>query len=103
MDPRPKRDFINVSDVINAIGLSIEYHPDKLEVFNLGSGISISVDELARSIIALSKNKPELIFSNEYRQNEVLDTVADISKIKTKLKWTPKIDLSTGLSAIIND
>jgi UDP-glucose 4-epimerase len=101
-DPRPKRDYIYVSEVVKAVLLAIDYEETNYEIFNLGYGKSYSVAEVVNMICELSKANAAVNYSKERRQNEVLDTVADISKLNSILNWKPEIDLKKGLKMIIN-
>lgn len=103
-DERPRRDFIHVTDIVNAIIKAVNKQDDtnKLCIYNLGSGKSYSVKEIIEIVSLLSDNKIEYICTNEIRPNEVLDTIADISKIKRELGWTPKISLTEGLKSMLN-
>ena len=69
----------------------------ELQIFNLGSGKSHSVKELIDTVRNFTKIEIEYLCTNEQRQNEVLDTVADVSKIKSVLNWTPIVSLKEGL------
>ena len=42
-----------------------------------------------------------IVFSEEQRKNEVMNTVADITKGKRILGWNPNIDLENGIKRII--
>lgn len=103
-DSRPKRDYIYVDDVISAIYKCIinENLSDSFNVYNLGTGISTSVKDVAELILEVSQSKSKLIFSNKVRKGEVLETKADIKKIKKDLKWNYKISLREGIEKIIN-
>jgi len=101
-DPRPKRDFIYIDDVVNAIIKSIHYNKSTFEIFNIGSGKSYSVEKIANLIVSMVQNKISVNYSGEERQNEVLDTIADISKAKALLQWEPEIELEEGLKIMIN-
>lgn len=103
-DSRPKRDYIYVDDVISAIYKCIinENLSDSFNIYNLGTGISTSVKDVAKLILEVSQSKSKLIFSNKVRQGEVLETKADIKKIKKELKWNYKISLREGIEKIIN-
>jgi len=102
-DPRPKRDFIHVVDVAEAI-YNIAFSDIKgFEIFNIGSGKSHSIEDIIKYFKFLAKIPFEVSFTNEFRPNEVLDCVADISKIKTKLDWQPKISLESGLMELYNN
>ena len=96
-DDRPKRDYIHVLDVVAAITKAIYYEPqNSFEVFNLGSGQSYSVKELAKIVMNLFDHKIQYNCSNQYRHNEVMDTVANIRNI-SKIGWKPSISLLDGL------
>lgn len=100
-DPRPKRDFIHVFDVVSAVKKAIELQPTGYLVFNIGSGRSYAIDELTK-LISKAANRDLIIkFTNEYRKGEVLDTVANINKAKSILFWEPKIELNMGLIQMI--
>ena len=93
-DPRPKRDFVHVDDVVEAYQKAIEYNDSSFEIFNIGSGESYSVKDIADTLVNFSNKIIPIEFSNEIRENEVLDTVADISKAKRLLNWQPKISFN---------
>jgi UDP-glucose 4-epimerase len=68
--------------------------PLRGDVFNVGSGTSISVKELADMI------SPNQIHT-EARKNDSEATLADISKIQAALGWTPKISFAEGLKELL--
>jgi len=99
-DPKPKRDFIHVDDAVAAYVKTVDFKSDNLEIFNLGSGVSYSVNEIAGILASNFSEDIAIEFSNEIRNNEVLDTVADISAIKKKIGWVPEISLNNGLERL---
>jgi nucleoside-diphosphate-sugar epimerase len=99
-DPRPRRDFIYVMDLIEAIIQAIDYRDTDFDIFNVGSGISYSVEEVAGIIIDKFNPDAKVTFSNSVRKNEVLNTIADISKIRAKLNWIPKTNFRIGIELI---
>ena len=97
-DLEPKRDFIYVDDVVDAI-ISTLNSPAGYSVYNVGSGLSISVEEAIISISkALGIQKPYCSV-NQKRQAEISDCVADISKIKNELGFSPSFTLEDGVKA----
>jgi len=90
-DSRPKRDFIHVDDVVSAYCKAVAYNKTKFEVFNCGSGCSFSVREVVEILVKKSGKEISIEFSEEYRKNEILDTVANINKARKMLNWKPKI------------
>ncbi len=99
-DPRPKRDFIHVNDAVAAYIKALDYKSDNLEIFNLGFGVSYSVKEIAGMMASNFSADIDIEFSNEVRKSEVLDTVADIALIKTKIGWEPLISFEDGLKGL---
>ena len=82
-----KRDFIHVSDVVNANAvISFEELETWGEVYNIGYGKNWSIQEIADSI---SEEQIHL----SARPGEMRETLADIRKAKAELTWKPKVDL----------
>lgn len=102
-DPCPRRDFVHVNDVVYAYQKAIVYNKTNFEIFNIGSGKSYSVEEIAKLLISNSAKEIDLEFSNEIRENEVLDTIADISKIEKVLHWLPNITFESGIKEIMEN
>ena len=100
-DSRPKRDFLFIDDVIEAVYLSLIINGNSMRIYNLGSGNSTSVLDIANLIIQHSGSTARIKFSNRIRQGEILDTIADITKIKNELGWLPKVSLARGLESCI--
>ena len=100
-DPEPKRDFIYISDVIDAYIKAGEFNGD-FEVFNIGYGKSYSVKEIVDKTIYLYGKDVKVKYRGERRKNEIMDTVADIKKAKEKLGWKPRVEIDKGLSNILN-
>ena len=93
-DGSQRRDFIHVSDVVNANILAAITEVDKLyfgQVFNVGSGKNYSVQEIADKI---DTNQTYL----SPRLGEVQISLANIEKIKSIFGWNPKVDLMEWIS-----
>ena len=91
-DGSQRRDFVHVCDVV-AANIAAYESAVRGEVFNVGSGTSISVKELADRI------SPNQIFT-EARKGDSEATLADIAKIQAALGWTPKITFEDGLKEL---
>jgi UDP-glucose 4-epimerase len=90
-DSRPRRDFVYIDDVISAIIASTEYVSIGFDIFNVGSGKSVSIKEVANIIKSLTGTKAVIRFNEQTRKGEVLDTVADIRKINSVLNWKAEV------------
>ena len=103
-DDRPKRDYIHVEDIVDAIITAIETeNADKsIQKYNLGSGLSYSVKEIVDMVRGLFDTEIEYICTHEIRPNDVMDTIADISKIQNELHWKPSISILEGLTKMVS-
>ena len=100
MDTTPKRDFIYIDDVIDAIYLTIEL--EGFHIYNIGSGLSFSVLDVINNICSAIGDKKQIIDKKQVRPNEVFDVVADISKIKSELNWEPKTSFEEGIKKTVS-
>lgn len=98
-DGSPKRDFVFIDDVIEALTVVLDYEPKNgLEVFNVGSGQSCSISELAEMLKEISGNeKVRIIDEKQSRPGDVREVVADIGKINQTINWKPKVSIHEGL------
>ena len=101
-DPAPKRDFIYISDIIEAY-INAEEFKGNFEVFNIGYGKSYSVKEITEKIVQLYGKDVKINYKNERRKNEIMDTVADIRKAKEKLSWEPSVNIDAGLKSMLGE
>jgi nucleoside-diphosphate-sugar epimerase len=99
-DPRPKRDYIHVDDVVDAYCKAVDYNKTEFDIFNLGSGISYSVKEIAEMLINSSGKEKSIKFPVKYRKNEILDTIADNMKARRILNWEPKTSIEMGITTL---
>jgi UDP-glucose 4-epimerase len=101
-DGSQTRDFVNVTDVADAVCASIKNTRAEGEVFNIGSGTPTSINELAKTIIELSGIETNISFKN-YRAGDIKDSYADITKAKTILGYVPRGSLKAGLEVLFEE
>ena len=95
------RDFVHVDDAVNANILSMESDID-FEFFNIGTGTTISILDLANMIIKFSGLKIKPIHRPAL-PGDVRATQADITKVKTMLKWKPTTSIQDWLKSAVLD
>ena len=95
-----ERDFIYVDDVVDANIAAVSYSGSE-KVFNIGSGQSIKLRDLAKLIIKLCNSESKIILEKP-RHGDLFYSCADITKAKNELNWMPKTDLETGLKKTID-
>tara|TARA_Y100001978_G_C23701259_1_gene441076 strand:+ start:4008 stop:4856 length:849 start_codon:yes stop_codon:yes gene_type:complete len=96
----PKRDYLYIDDLNHAIIKSLKY-TGKHRVFNIGMGISYSVEEII-TIIKKSLNSKAIIENkNISRKMEIIETVANIKLAQKELKWMPKYSFEEGINELL--
>tara|TARA_B100001250_G_scaffold412903_1_gene445385 strand:- start:2388 stop:3368 length:981 start_codon:yes stop_codon:yes gene_type:complete len=89
------RDFTYISDIVEVLIKSSKSNLTQ-EIFNIGSGRTVSINY----IVKLLKGKKVKI---PKRPGEPEITFADISKVKKKLKWKPKIKIEKGIKLLLEN
>lgn len=100
-DLHPKRDFLHLDDMLDAIINSVSAISPS-GTYNVGSGESYSVEEVIQTIMDITGIKKEVITAKRVRKNEIPDVRADINRIKSALSWEPRLTFRDGLERIIN-
>jgi len=91
------RDFTFVKDAVEANILAAE--SNATGAFNLGTGESITINDLAKLVITIIGKKMEPIHQ-EPRAGDIRHSLADISKAKT-FGYKPKYSLDKGLKETV--
>jgi len=95
-----RRDFVHAKDVGRAIEkcLSIE---STFDIFNIGSGISHSVEDVLQIVQKYSQKHFEVYVSQSDRINEIVDCQANIQKATHILSWHPTVSLEEGIKSML--
>jgi GDP-4-dehydro-6-deoxy-D-mannose reductase len=92
-----KRDFTDVRDVVRAYALLME-KGEKGEVYNIGSGISKSAQEILDMLLALSEKKITIqVDQSKMRPSDTPEIVCDHSKVTALTGWNPETPLEQTL------
>lgn len=97
-DGRESRDFVYIDDVVNATILGIEKDEANYEVFNVGLGKAIDVNTVASTLVKAYDSDSKVTISGNYRLGDIKDNYADLTKIKSKLGFEPKVSFEEGIS-----
>jgi len=100
------RDFIYVSDAVEAFILSAQSKKALGQAYNVGTGTNISVRKLADIMIELLGLKSITRISctgGEAWEGDLKMNYADISKAQKDLNWQPKVQLIDGLRTLIGE
>jgi len=98
-DDRPRRDYLYVDELLDLLLLTMD--PQGFDIFNAGSGRSVSPRQLAELMLQVAAIEKRVVSRGDLRPDEVLETVADVGKAKRVLGWRPRMSLAEGLERIV--
>ena len=97
-DGTQRRDFVFVTDVVDAL---LKASKSKgFEVYNVGSGVNYSLNDLVDKINNLLGSSISAKYIEMPVKNYVMETLADTTKASRKLGFKAKIDLDSGLRTL---
>jgi dTDP-L-rhamnose 4-epimerase len=98
-DGLQSRDFVHVSDVVRANLLALRSPAADGEVLNVGAGRSTTMVQLAELLgghLGRPEVEPEIV--GQFRQGDIRHCSADISRIRERLGYEPRVALEDGLA-----
>ena len=107
-DGNQTRCFAHVTDVVEAV-LAIAFSDDTVgKVINIGNNFEISINDLAKKIIAETESKSDIVhipYSEAYGDGfeDMERRVPNIDLIKELVGWEPLRDLSTMIADIATE
>ena len=96
-DGLESRDFVYVDDIVDATILGIEKDEANGEVFNVGFGEAIDVLTVANTLVKAYTSSSKITISKNYRLGDIRHNYADLTKIKTKLGFEPRVSFEEGI------
>jgi len=94
----PRREFLHVDDLADACYFLLQNYNEQ-GLVNIGCGTDVSINELAKMIVAEVGYKGQLVFDTT-RPDGTPKKLMDTNKINN-LGWSPIIDLKTGIKKTI--
>lgn len=107
-DGRQTRDFIHVSDIAKTLISSLEKgHHDNFQLFDLGSGVETSVNELLSLVISSAKEKGVEINSEIIheapRKGDIRHSIANTSNFSSICDPRLFLSLKTGIDGLLDE
>jgi nucleoside-diphosphate-sugar epimerase len=98
-DGEQRRDYLHVSDVVEAMVRLAQTPQSEGRVYNVGSGTGTRLIDVARLVVEVAGGGriTHVPWPPLAEQIETGDFVADISRIRNEIGWSPAIALREGL------
>lgn len=96
-----EQDFVNAMDIAFAVGKIIDQR-DVNGVFNIASGWSFSMKELAEVVVKTVGSKSRVRSSKQQDEQDGYKVKIDINKAKEVFSWESKFSLEQGITSWAN-
>lgn len=102
-DGHQTRDFVYIDDVVEGWVRALDTPASRGRIINLGSGRSLSINDLANAVIAAFGRQAggHRIVRAAARPGEQRSVRADIGLAKSLLRWEPRTPFETGLAKTV--
>jgi dTDP-L-rhamnose 4-epimerase len=100
-DGHESRDFVFIDDVVDATILGIESDRANNNVFNVGEGVPTDVLTVAKTLIEKFEGDVGLVVSGTYRVGDIRHNYADLTKIRSRLNFSPKWTFQRGIAEFV--
>ena len=101
-DGKQMRDFVSVHDIVRANLLAMQRSDADGQALNIGSGVPVSIREVAQALDkALGVKTPSEI-TGKYRAGDIRHCFADISKAKALLGYQPEVTFDKGMEELVH-
>jgi UDP-glucose 4-epimerase len=90
------RDYVHVSDVVNATLLALAHKDSQVQVFNVGTGRGRTTCEIAERIIRLTNQDVKPVHKPARHVSSKI--VCDIARARGTLGYEPTVTLDKGLN-----
>ena len=96
-DGKESRDFVFVSDIVEATTAALLKEEANNEVFGIGAGVATDVLTVAHTLAERYGKQVDIKVTGAYRLGDIRHNYADLSKAKRLLDFTPKVTFDEGI------
>jgi UDP-glucose 4-epimerase len=102
-DGKQSRDFVYISDIVDAWVHALDDSAAYGRIFNLGSGHRFSINQLADQVLAAfgRKRTDDTVAYAPGRPGEQRHVQADITQARAILRWEPRVSFDAGLAETV--
>ncbi len=100
-DGEQTRDFVHVSDIVQANLLALETDRADYQAVNVGTGRPTSINQVTRLLAEGLGKSVETEIVGKYREGDIRHCVADISRARRLLGYEPRVTLEDGIPELL--
>lgn len=94
---KPGRDFVHISDIVQANLLALDTDTGPWSCINVGAGVDSPIKDVASALAAASGRSPEFQDLGEYRVGDIHSCYADLDEAERLLGYRPQTNLVDGM------
>jgi dTDP-L-rhamnose 4-epimerase len=99
-DGGQRRDFVNIADVARACRLALESDGAAGRAVNVGSGTSVTVNEIAAKLASVLDVELEPELTGRFRAGDIRHCFADVALARDLLGYSPEVALEDGMAEL---
>lgn len=100
-DGQQRRDFVSVHDVVAANLLAMDRREADGLAINVGSGQTVTVEQVARTLAEALGSGLAPLFTQKYRAGDIRHCIADISLARELLGYEPGVRFRDGVCELV--
>jgi len=90
-----------VEDVVSSTALALTHPAAANEVFNVGTGVPVSVMTVAQTLARLFEADVPISISGNFRLGDIRHNYADMAKIENALEFECEYDFERGIAELV--
>jgi dTDP-L-rhamnose 4-epimerase len=100
-DGHQRRDFVHVSDIVQACRLALERPEADYQVLNVGSGRPLSVIEVAETLARALGWAGGVEITQKFRAGDIRHCYADLTRVRSLLGYASKVAFEAGVGELV--
>jgi dTDP-L-rhamnose 4-epimerase len=96
------RDFVYIDDVVKSTVKCLDENINGQFILNIGSGVPITVIEVAKEIVSYLNSTSNINISGAFREGDIRHNYADINLSKKVIDFEPEWSFKRGLHSFLN-
>lgn len=101
-DGEQSRDFVHVSDIVQANLLAVRCPLKDVRVYNVGTGRPVTILQVARLLADHLKVRVEPELTGRFRAGDIRHCFADIGRIREELGYAPRVAFEAGMEELVS-
>ena len=100
-DGKESRDFVYISDVVEAICRSVEVPFEGATAVNVGTGVPVSVSQVVDAIVNYFRSESNVSLPGSFREGDIRHACADTTRLQQMLDFVPLCEFSVGIQKFL--